>query len=93
MKFTKMQGVGNDYIYVDCTEAGIDNPAKLAVKVSDVRFGIGSDGLILIKPSEKADFFLLLEEVLLNFFASSGIINSISYSFPVISATATFNGR
>ena len=58
MKFTKMQGVGNDYIYVDCTEAGIDNPAKLAVKVSDVRFGIGSDGLILIKPSEKADFFM-----------------------------------
>ena len=37
MEFTKMQGVGNDYIYVDCTEAGIDNPAKLAVKVSDVK--------------------------------------------------------
>ena len=58
MKFTKMHGAGNDYIYVDCTEVAVNNPVEMAVKVSDVRFGIGSDGLILIKPSEKADFFM-----------------------------------
>lgn len=56
MKFTKMQGCGNDYIYVNCFEEEVAEPEKLAVKVSDRRFGIGSDGLILIKPSDKADF-------------------------------------
>lgn len=56
MKFTKMQGIGNDYVYVNCFEEKVENPGELAVRVSDRHFGIGSDGLILIKPSEKADF-------------------------------------
>lgn len=56
MKFTKMQGIGNDYVYVNCFEEKVENPGKLAVRVSDRHFGIGSDGLILIKPSERADF-------------------------------------
>ncbi len=58
LKFTKMHGTGNDYIYVDCTKNTLDNPSKIAVKVSDRHFGIGSDGLILIKKSDKADFFM-----------------------------------
>ncbi len=58
MKFTKMQGCGNDYVYVDCTSKTLDNPAAVAIKVSDRHFGIGSDGLILIKSSDKADFFM-----------------------------------
>lgn len=56
MKFTKMQGLGNDYVYVNCFEEKVKNPSELAVKVSDRHFGIGSDGLILIRPSEVADF-------------------------------------
>ena len=56
MKFTKMQGIGNDYIYVNCFEETVKNPDKLAVVVSDRHFGVGSDGLILIMPSEIADF-------------------------------------
>ena len=56
MKFTKMQGIGNDYVYVNCVEEKVENPGELAVRVSDRHFGIGSDGLILIKPSERADF-------------------------------------
>lgn len=56
MKFTKMHGLGNDYVYVDCFSEQIENPSELAIQVSDRHFGIGSDGLILIKPSEKADF-------------------------------------
>ncbi|MCQ2505638.1 MAG: diaminopimelate epimerase [Lachnospiraceae bacterium] len=52
MKFTKMQGIGNDYVYINCFEETVENPSELAVKVSDRHFGIGSDGLILIKPSE-----------------------------------------
>jgi diaminopimelate epimerase len=58
MKFTKMQGCGNDYVYVDCTEKLIEHIPEIAVKVSDRHFGIGSDGLILIKNSETADFFM-----------------------------------
>jgi diaminopimelate epimerase len=58
MKFTKMQGCGNDYIYVDCTKTLIENIPETARKVSDRHFGIGSDGLILIRPSEKADFMM-----------------------------------
>lgn len=58
MKFIKMQGAGNDYVYVDCTKEPLKNPSEVAVKVSDRHFGIGSDGLILIKPSESADFFM-----------------------------------
>ena len=56
MKFTKMQGLGNDYVYVNGFEEKIDNPSEMAVRVSDRHFGIGSDGLILINPSEAADF-------------------------------------
>lgn len=55
MKFTKMHGCGNGYIYVNCFEENVPDPEKLAIKVSDIRFGIGSDGLILVKPSDKAD--------------------------------------
>ena len=55
MKFTKMQGCGNDYVYVNCFEEEVKDPAALAVRVSDRHFGIGSDGLILLKPSDKAD--------------------------------------
>ena len=55
LKFTKMHGTGNDYVYVNCFEQKIDNPNELAIKVSDRHFGIGSDGLILICPSEVAD--------------------------------------
>ncbi len=56
MKFTKMHGIGNDYIYVNCFEEKVENPEKLAVTLSDRRFGIGGDGLILIMPSDTADF-------------------------------------
>lgn len=56
MEFTKMQGLGNDYVYVNCFKEKIENPSEMAVKVSNRHFGIGSDGLILIKPSEVADF-------------------------------------
>ncbi|MBV8268493.1 MAG: diaminopimelate epimerase [Planctomycetaceae bacterium] len=56
MKFTKMHGIGNDYVYVSTfdQEAPVD-PARLAIAMSDRHFGIGSDGLILIGPSERAD--------------------------------------
>ncbi len=53
-----MQGIGNDYVYVNCLEEAVDNPASLARMVSDRHFGIGSDGLILIRPSAQADFFM-----------------------------------
>lgn len=56
MKFTKMQGLGNDYVYVNGFKEKIENPSELSIKVSDRHFGIGSDGLILINPSKKADF-------------------------------------
>lgn len=56
MKFTKMHGCGNDYIYVNCFEETVENPNETARKVSDVHFGIGSDGLILVCPSAVADF-------------------------------------
>lgn len=56
MKFTKMHGLGNDYIYVNCLKESVSDPSGLAVKLSDRHFGIGADGLILIKPSESADF-------------------------------------
>jgi diaminopimelate epimerase len=55
MKFTKMHGAGNDYVYVNYFAEKIENPAEVAVKVSNRNFGIGSDGLILIMPSDKAD--------------------------------------
>ncbi|WP_296031970.1 diaminopimelate epimerase [Dorea sp.] len=56
MKFTKMHGLGNDYVYVNCFEEKIDNPPAVARFVSDRHFGIGSDGLIMINPSKVADF-------------------------------------
>ncbi len=55
MKFTKMHGAGNDYVYVDCFTQDIADPAETAIKISNRNFGIGSDGLILIMPSDKAD--------------------------------------
>ena len=56
MKFTKMHGIGNDYIYVNCFEEAVSEPEKVSVVLSDVRKGIGSDGLVLIMPSDIADF-------------------------------------
>lgn len=57
IKFTKMQGIGNDYVYIDCTKKTMNVDYKdLARKISDRHFGVGSDGLILILPSTKADF-------------------------------------
>lgn len=56
MKFTKMQGIGNDYVYVNCLQETIENSSELAKKISDRHYGVGSDGLIMINPSDKADF-------------------------------------
>ena len=55
MEFTKMQGIGNDYVYVDCFKEKVEHPGEVSKYVSDRHFGIGSDGLILICPSDKAD--------------------------------------
>ena len=60
MKFTKMQGIGNDYVYVNCFQEQIPDPAALAQWISDRHFGVGSDGLILICPSEVADFQMVM---------------------------------
>ncbi len=54
-EFVKMHGCGNDYVYIDAFKTKVENPAELAIKVSDRHFGIGSDGLILVAPSEVAD--------------------------------------
>lgn len=56
MRFSKMHGIGNDYIYVNCLEEAVSEPEILSRKISDRHFGIGADGLILIRPSLKADF-------------------------------------
>ena len=56
MKFTKMHGLGNDYIYINCFEENVFNPSELAIKLSDRHFGVGSDGIVLIKKSNVADF-------------------------------------
>ena len=56
LHFTKMHGTGNDYVYVNCMEKEVPNPGAVSEYVSHRRFGIGSDGLILIMPSDKADF-------------------------------------
>ena len=58
MKFTKMHGIGNDYVYVNCFKETVENPSEVAKFVSDRHFGIGSDGLILIKPSKVADCYM-----------------------------------
>ena len=56
MQFTKMQGCGNDYIYVNCFTETVPDPSRAAIRLSDRHFGIGGDGLVLICPSERADF-------------------------------------
>ena len=56
MHFTKMQGIGNDYVYVNCFEETVRDPEALAVRISRPHFGVGSDGLVLIEPSDVADF-------------------------------------
>ena len=56
MKFTKMHGIGNDYVYVNCLTQKVEDPSRLARLISDRHFGVGSDGLVLILPSESADF-------------------------------------
>ena len=58
MKFTKMQGCGNDYVYVNCFSEKVADPSSLAVKIADRHFGVGGDGLILIEPSDKADAYM-----------------------------------
>lgn len=55
MRFTKMHGIGNDYVYVDGWQETVADPAALAVRISDRHFGVGSDGLILVLPDEQAD--------------------------------------
>ncbi|MCD8157556.1 MAG: diaminopimelate epimerase [Clostridiales bacterium] len=55
MKFTKMHGCGNDYVYVNCFSEKVENISETAVKISDRHFGVGSDGLVLICPSESCD--------------------------------------
>ncbi|HOM87962.1 MAG TPA: diaminopimelate epimerase [Spirochaetota bacterium] len=56
MPFTKLHGIGNDYIYINAIKHSVKNPKKLAIAMSNRNFGVGSDGLILILPSDKADF-------------------------------------
>lgn len=56
LTFSKMHGIGNDYIYINCFQETVTDPENLSIFLSDVRFGVGSDGLVLILPSEKADF-------------------------------------
>lgn len=56
MRFTKMQGIGNDYIYVNCFEETVSQPGLLSRRMSDRHFGVGADGLVLIEPSDVADF-------------------------------------
>ena len=56
MKFTKMHGCGNDYVYIDCTKTPLPDPEHTAIALSDRHFGIGGDGIILICPSQTGDF-------------------------------------
>lgn len=55
IKFTKMHGIGNDYVYINCFDQDIENPNELAIKMSPRRFSVGADGVILICPSDVAD--------------------------------------
>jgi diaminopimelate epimerase len=55
MRFTKMHGISNDYVYVNGFAENVADPARVAIAVSDRHTGIGSDGLIMILPSDKAD--------------------------------------
>jgi len=56
MRFTKMHGIGNDYIFVNCFEEVVEDPERLALVMSQPHFGVGADGLVLIESSETADF-------------------------------------
>lgn len=56
MRFTKMHGIGNDYVFINCFEETVKDPERLAILMSRPHFGIASDGLVLIEPSDKADF-------------------------------------
>ena len=58
MDFIKMHGAGNDYIYIDCFKENVENPKALAKKLSPYRYGVGSDGIVLIMPSKKAHCFM-----------------------------------
>ena len=58
MKFTKMHGCGNDYVYIDCREGVPENVSELAIRLSDRHKGVGGDGIILICASDKADFMM-----------------------------------
>ena len=60
IRFTKMQAYGNDYVYIDAINQNLSNLNELAKFVSDRHFGIGSDGMVLICPSDKADFRILM---------------------------------
>lgn len=60
MNFTKMHGCGNDYIYIDCTEENIKDEKAAARFLSDRHFGVGGDGIILIKKGDKADFEMVM---------------------------------
>ena len=63
MVFTKMHGCGNDYIYIDCTKEFVENEEKAAIILSDRHFGVGGDGIILIKKGTKAGRFLFGKEI------------------------------
>ena len=78
IEFTKMEGIGNDYIYVDVQKNRIDNPSEIVKKLSDRHFGIGSDGLILIDKSDKADFKMSIYNTSSYRFISSSRTLSIS---------------
>ena len=58
MRFTKMHGAGNDYIYIDCFTKRIENPTELSKRLSERHFSVGADGIVLIKPSLVADCFM-----------------------------------
>ncbi len=60
INFTKMEGAGNDYIYINLFEESVDNPSDLAIAMSHRHFGVGSDGLVLITPSQKADLRMIM---------------------------------
>ena len=63
LEFVKMQGCGNDYIFIDCLDAPVPDPSYLAIKLSDRHFGIGGDGAVFICPSDKADAKMALKLV------------------------------
>lgn len=60
INFTKMHGIGNDYIYINCLENMVENPSELAIKMSDRHFGVGGDGIVLIAPSTVADARMIM---------------------------------